>query len=122
MLHQYRWRHAVSEAAPWLGVIFDRGPFPAGGDLHALNVSGFHWGEDFDAELIPAMRLVVDFGLPDPAFLIGHGGQSGDPASPHYDDMIAAWIKAENWPLPFLPGKVSRQYRHRFTLEPASAP
>lgn len=117
-LHTYNWKHPVTEQFPRLFGFLSRGPLPAGGDLHTVNVAGYHWGRDFDALLIPADRMVVDFGLEEPAFLITHGGQSGDPASPHYDDMIRPWVEVRNHPLPFRPENLARHYCDRLRLEP----
>ena len=119
-LHTYTWRHPVSDVAPILRGIFNRGPFPAGGDMHTLNVTGYRWGGEFDVLFIPAMRMVVDYGLEEPAFLIIPGGQSGDPASPHYDDMIDPWRNVENNPLPFQAKNIEEQYRRVLILRPAS--
>ena len=119
-LHTYNWIHNLAAAVPVLGTFFNlnRGPFPAGGDMQTLNVAGYCWGKNFDVRLIPAMRLLVDFGLDDPAFLITHGGQSGDPASPHYDDMIQPWIAVQSNPLPFREDNILRQYKNVLILTP----
>lgn len=117
-VHTYHWRNIVTTVAPILGRIFNRGPFPAGGDLQTLNVAGYQWGDNFDVIFIPAMRMVVDFGLADPAFLITHGGQSGDPASPHYEDMIDPWLNVENNPLPFADKNIDLQYHEVLVLQP----
>ncbi len=117
-LHAYRWTHPFTEMFPRLLGFLSRGPEPAGGDLHTVNVAGYHWGRDFDALFVPAMRMVVDFGLPEPAFLITHGGQSGNPASAHYDDMIEPWIAVRNHPLPFRPENLSKQYDRELRLRP----
>ena len=123
-LHTYTWRHPISEVSPVLNrfVKLNRGPFPAGGDMMTLNVTGYRWGRDFDALFIPAMRMVVDFGLDEPAFLISHGGQSGDPASPHYDDMIEPWMAVENQPLPFGEENIEAQYKDVLVLRPEGSP
>jgi penicillin G amidase len=46
-----------------------------------------------------SFRMIVDFG--DPAASVGvyPGGQSGDPASPHYDDQIPLWASGAYIPL-----------------------
>ena len=72
----------------------DRGPYPAGGDHTTLDVSAYGWGQDFDTWLIPAMRLIVDFGQSEPMIGVNSSGQSGNPASPHYADGIDAWRRA----------------------------
>ncbi|MDF5939790.1 penicillin acylase family protein [Pseudomonas aeruginosa] len=54
---------------------------------------GLRLGPDFDTWLIPAMRLIVDFGQSEPMIGVNSSGQSGNPASPHYADGIDAWLK-----------------------------
>ena len=119
-LHTYHWRNEVSEEAGFLSPLFDRGPFPAGGDYHTVNVTGYDWGKDFHVWIIPAMRFVVDFGREEPAFLVVSSGQSGNPVSEHYADMIPLWLGVKNHPLPFRRENVLRQYRHVLVLKPSS--
>jgi len=118
VLHAYRWVSDISREASFLSPVFDRGPIPAGGDMHTVNIAGFTWGEDFNVWLIPAMRLVVDFGLEEPAFLVVSSGQSGNPASEHYDDMIPIWVDVKNHPLPFKRENILSQYKHALVLKP----
>lgn len=51
----------------------------------------------------PSWRMVVEVGEERMnAFGIYPGGQSGNPASPYYDNMIEKWAKEEYYPLRFL--------------------
>ncbi|MDX5371162.1 MAG: penicillin acylase family protein [Pseudomonadaceae bacterium] len=120
-LHQYRWTSNASKMAPYLsasqrsgiqsiGSYLDRGPYPAGGDHGTLNVAAYEWGNDFDVWLIPAMRIVVDFGLPEPMIGVNSSGQSGNPASRHYADGIEAWLKGGYMSFPFQSGNIERVY------------
>ena len=118
-LHTYAWRHDAARKARFLSPLLDRGPFPAPGDTSTLNVAGMAHGEGFDVLWIPAMRMVVDFGLDEPAMLNMTPGQSGDPSSPHYDDMIGHFLGGENHPLPFRKDNVERQYTRVFGIRPA---
>ncbi len=118
-IHTYHWRHDIAKKVKLLSYLLNRGPCPAGGGVHTLNVSGFLWGKDFTTEWIPAMRFIADFGLQEPFFLISTPGQSGDPASPHYDDMIPYFLKGDNHPLPFGRTAVDTQYRNTIMLIPA---
>ncbi|HEY6609661.1 MAG TPA: penicillin acylase family protein, partial [Pseudomonas sp.] len=72
-LHTYQWDSDATRLAPYMSAgqraslatlkdYLDRGPYPAGGDHSTLNVSAWLWGKDFDTWLVPAMRMVVDFG------------------------------------------------------------
>jgi acyl-homoserine-lactone acylase len=119
-LHTYHWRHDFTKVLPVLHGYFNRGPYPAGGDGHTVNVSLYEWGSSFDVIEIPAMRLVVDFGLIEPAKLIVPHGQSGNPSSPHYDDMLPYWLSGKNHPLPMGAGAVKAQYRDVLVLKPGA--
>ncbi len=96
----------------------DRGPYPAGGNYNTLNVSGFHKGADFNVWLVPAMRMIVDFGLDEPMMLTNSGGQSGNPASDHYDDAIDVWLNSETRSMPFGDENIRKQYDRVYILAP----
>lgn len=65
------------------------------------------------------MRMVVDFGLDESAVLVMTPGQSGDPSSPHYDDMIDYFLTGRSNPLPFKKENIERQYNRVLTLHPS---
>jgi len=46
-------------------------------------------------------------------------GQSGNPASSHWNDFVEPWSKGEYHPLPFTRAAVERHAEHRLGLEPA---
>ncbi|MCB1173131.1 MAG: penicillin acylase family protein [Leptospiraceae bacterium] len=117
-LHQYYWKHQLSYGLAALGYWLDMGPQAAGGDRSTLNVSGFNWGQSFQTTWIPAMRLIVDFSQPDPAWLVTHTGQSGNPASPHYRDMQASFLQVTPHPLSFQPERMRAQYTSVLELQP----
>jgi acyl-homoserine-lactone acylase len=128
-LHTYVWETEAAKAAPHMGFMektamnllwsyFNRGPYPAPGDIFTLNVSAYTMGRDFDTWLIPAMRIVVDFSLDEPMFGVNSSGQSDNPSSPHYDDGIKTWRKGEYIPLPFKEEALKAQYREVLVLSP----
>ena len=129
-LHQYRWTTEGSKLAPWLDTTeraglatldgyLNRGPVPAGGDHTTLNAAAWHWGSSFDAWLVPAMRIVVDFGQPEPMIGLNSTGQSGNPASPHYADGIQNWLKGQYVTFPLQPQNLDKAYgTQRLTLTP----
>ena len=129
-LHTYEWKAAASQMKPWLPRVqrwaigalegyLNRGPYPAGGNHNTLNVSGNLIGRDFDVHSIPAMRMVVDFAADEPLQLVNSGGQSGNPASPHYDDGIDVWLGWGNRTLPFSDAGRAAHYTARLTLMPS---
>ncbi|MFP4158372.1 MAG: penicillin acylase family protein [Desulfobacterales bacterium] len=128
-IHTYEWRTRLSKMRGRLPLLkrfgawiishyTDRGPYPAGGGFNTINVAGYRKGEDFDVWLIPSMRMVVDFGKDEPLFLINSGGQSANPASPHFDDGIRVWLEGGSRQMSYLEDNLREQYRHVFHLKP----
>jgi acyl-homoserine-lactone acylase len=117
-LHTYRWAHDFTKQLPVFHGYFNRGPYPASGDPFTLDVASHALGGSFNVVLIPAMRLVVDFAQREPAMLIGVPGQSGNPSSGHYGDMLDYWLNGRNHPLPFGKDAVEKQYGDVLTLKP----
>jgi acyl-homoserine-lactone acylase len=130
-LHTYTWASDTTQMAKQMsasqqaaiGAIkgyLDRGPYPAGGDHSTLNVSAYHWGQDFDTWLIPAMRIVVDFSQDEPLIGLNSTGQSGNPASPHYADGIQAWQQGQYMSFPFQAKNLDKVYgKQRLSLIPS---
>ncbi len=71
-----------------------RGKLPVGGHGSALNAIKRDFG--------PSWRMVVEMGQPLRAYGVYPGGQSGNPGSPHYDDMIDKWVKGEYFSLHYM--------------------
>jgi len=97
---------------------FNIGPFPAGGDCNTLNVSGYRVGQDFDTWYIPAMRMVADFSRPEPLFIMNSTGQSGNPASPHYEDGVRTWRTGRYTNMPFDPKRQDEAYMKVLRIVP----
>ncbi len=126
-LHTYNWISETTQLAPHMSAsqrtsinalkgYLDRGPYPAGGDHSTLNVAAYQWGENFDTWLIPAMRIVVDFGREEPLIGLNSSGQSGNPASKHYADGIDAWLKGNYMSFPFQSQNLDKVYGNRRLL------
>ena len=129
-LHRYRWVTDASQLSPHMGFFdkmgmkflagyLDRGPYPAPGDHTTLNVAAYHPGKDFNAWLIPAMRLIVDFDAEEPLIGINSSGQSDNPASPHYEDGILAWLNGTYNAFPFNEGHIRQKYTRTLVLTPS---
>lgn len=119
-IHTYHWKHDISKATSLFNNYLNRGPFPAGGDVHTINVAGFMWGRNFDVWMIPAMRMLVDFGRDEPLYLVLSMGQSGNPSSPHYDDMLPLYLEVKNRSMPFSAEGIRRHYTRELRLLPGS--
>ena len=87
---------------PLLGAIFNLGPFECPGDVNTVAQAGTI-GEDPLASpgVVPSMRMVLDVGDWDRSLFSLPGGQSGNPLSPHYDDLLPAWLEGTGVPIPW---------------------
>jgi acyl-homoserine-lactone acylase len=111
--------HHYTQGAQSKGLNAMNGPRPAGGDHTTLNAAAYAWGDNFDAPLIPAMRIIVDFGQAEPMLGMNSSGQSGNPASPHYADGIGPWLKGQYVSFPMQPQNFEKAYgSKRLTLVP----
>jgi len=99
---------------------FNRGPYPASGDIFTLNVSNYMMVKDFNTWLIPSMRMIVDFSQEEPMLAVNSSGQSDNPSSPHYDDGIKAWRDGKYIPFPFKDAAVKDQYQDVMQLNPSA--
>ena len=111
-LHHYLWRNNNGQTV--------RGAIAAGGDHTTLNMAAYNVGANtFETTLIPAMRMIVDFGQIEPMMAQNSTGQSSNPASPHYLDGIDPWLKGQYISFPMQPQNFDRVYgKTRLTLVP----
>ncbi len=98
-IHSLTLRHPLG-SVPALTPLFNRGPWPMGGDLDTVNhcyiprdIAGM---TIFNA---PSLRFILDLSDWDASRAILPAGQSGHPASPHYADMTDAWRAGAYHPL-----------------------
>ena len=66
-----------------------------------------------------SVRIVLDVGEWDHSMAINAPGQSGDPASPHYRDLLPLWAAGNYVPLLFTRSAVDRAAEVIFDLMPA---
>ena len=83
-----------------LGSTFNRGPFPLGGDGNTIS-QGAPSLDDPTAgpAAIPSLRMAIDVGKWEDSRFSIPGGQSGNPVSPHYDDILPLWLSGEGVPI-----------------------
>ena len=94
-------------------------PYPLSGDTNTVLQSGVDLLEiDASPRFIPSLRMVVDVGEWDEARFVLPGGQSGNPLSPHYDDMLPLWRKGEGVPIAWSPDRVETATRKTLSLTP----
>ncbi len=67
------------------------------------------------------LRMVLDVGDWDNSLAMNSPGQSGDPASPHYADLLAAWARDESIPLLYSRLRIEAATERRLLLTPVNA-
>lgn len=84
----------------YLGGIFNLGPFPWGGDSNTINQAGSSpfnpCGNPF---AVSSMRMILDVGNWDECLFSLPGGQSGNPFSRHYSDILPLWKAGKGIPI-----------------------
>ena len=86
---------------PGLEEVLTAGVVELGGDEQTISMSLFEPDLGYRASVVPSWRQILDVGDWDASLGILPGGQSGNPASPHYNDLLALWAKGEYHALPF---------------------
>jgi penicillin amidase len=99
-LHTFTFAHPLGSIGA-LKPIFNRGPFPAGGNWNTVNSGAYYADKAYSMGLGPAYRIIADPADWDASLSIIPSGQSGQPYSPHYDDQIQQWLAVEYHTLPF---------------------
>ena len=112
-------RHPAGERSILRG-IFNRGPFPLGGDGNTIS-QGAPSLDDPTAgpAAIPSLRMAIDVGEWENSRFSIPGGQSGNPASPHYDDLLPLWLRGEGVPIAWEPDSIRRSAVDKLRLKPA---
>ena len=94
---------------------------PLGGDGYSVFATSHrHASEDgaFDTYHGPALRVVIDLAEPVTGHFIIMPGQSGNPFSPHYDDLVERW--RENRPVAIVPGTRIEDAANHLILMPSA--
>ena len=124
-LHAAELRHPLGVVRV-LRSLLNRGPFPIGGDANTVRHAAFGQGKSDDrghprfgpVARGPNYRFVVDTGDWDNAWSVVAPGQSGHPASPHYDDELNLWLDIRYRPMVYGRRSAEIAARHRLVLRP----
>ena len=117
-LHTLTYGHLVGRV-PALTRHFNRGPYPLGGDGSTVWATGSGiTPAESTAVVGPPFRFIADLGDLRNSLGLLAPGNSGVPASPHYDDQIGAWFNGEYHPMLFAREDVERGMASRWLLQP----
>lgn len=115
-LHDTVFHHTLGDV-PGLRGLLDR-TVHVGGSPFTVAAAFYSSRTPFVTRFGVSYRQVLDLADWDRSRCIHTTGQSGHPASPHYDDLMAIWAGRQLIPMPFSEGAVDQVVRERQVLVP----
>jgi len=117
-LHQVHFRHPL-DAAPTGAALFDLGPLPRSGDGDVVQATSLD-APSFDQIAGASYREIFDVGNWDQSLAINVPGQSGQPGSPHYADLLSMWHDGKYFQLAYSRAAVDSATTDILELQPAA--
>ncbi len=118
--HQAEMPHLVWDRIPLIGGLLAI-RVPNGGGPSTINAAAYAWDagvDNFPQTSGPSLRAVYDLADLDNSVFIHAPGQSGNPLSPHYDDLVVRWRDHEPFRIP----EAKAGAGGRLLLVPSGAP
>jgi penicillin amidase len=103
---------------PDLTELFTAAEGPIGGDEQTVLQGLYEPGSSYQALVVPSWRQVIDLGDLDASVGTHTVGQSGNPASPHFNDLYPLWSTGRYHPLPFTRAAVEAAAQSKLDLLP----
>ena len=117
-IHQIRFVHPLLHLADRrLASQMEYPPYPRGGSGNTTNNTGFSPG-DLLVRGGASYRQVIDVGNWDASTMTNAPGQSGDPRSPFYDNLLRGWAEDGSFPLLYSREKVLEHKKFSIQLRP----
>jgi penicillin amidase len=118
-LHSLVFSHPLGAVKP-LDKLFNRGPYPLGGDFDTIWATGSSRTDLTKSSIVgPPFRFIADLSNWENCLGLLTPGQSGQPTSPHYDDNIQAWFTGDYHPMYYNSEEVQKAAKDILTLLPA---
>lgn len=117
--HQLTFRHTLGRQRP-LDELFNRGPYPVGGDAHTIwsTTSMMDRLDSSEGIIGPPFRFIADLSDLNQSVGLLAPGQSGQPGSPHYDDQVRAWFQQGYHPMLYRRADILREQEAWLVLYP----
>ena len=97
-VHEMEFPHPLGDANPLLRRLLNR-RLRAGGAQETISQIAYDPNDPYRAVWAPSWRMVADPTDPKRSRWQAFTGQSGHPASPHYDDLQADWLAGRTQPM-----------------------
>ena len=114
-LHVVHFRHALDQQ-PGAKDLLDLDPLARPGDEYTPNATGM--GDSWEQISGASYRQILDLNNWDRSWVINTPGQSGQPGSPHYSDLLPLWDAGRYFPLLYSRKAVEGETTDRLVLEP----
>ena len=121
VMHTATFQHPLATVTP-LNLIFGVAPVQRPGDSVTVNVGG---DGDFSAakpsyaqHTVSSMREIIDLSNLDNSLWVTTTGESGEPFSPHYQDLVHVWDTNTYQQMRYTPAAVAKQTVSLLTLTP----
>jgi penicillin amidase len=114
-MHRASFEHSLA-GLPALQAVLNTPDVPRGGDSTTPNATGSGARQTAGA----SFREIIDVADWDRSMAINVPGESGQPGSPHYADLLRLWADGQYHPLPFSRSAVETYAAHRLMLLPAA--
>ncbi len=115
-VHTVRFLHAVDQQ-PGAKELVDLGPLARPGDEYTVNATGVD-GDSWDQVSGASYREILDTSNWDQSVAVNTPGQSGQPGSPHYSDLMPLWDAGRYFPLVYSRKAVEEATTDRLVLKP----
>lgn len=116
-LHQIEFSHPLHELMDETNrEQFGLPAFPRGGSANTANSTRF-LPDDFTVKSGASFRMVLDVGKWDNAWMTNAPGQSGDPRSPFYANLLEGWATEKSFPLLYSRFQIERNAAQRIKLK-----
>ncbi len=110
--------HPLGTVRP-LGPLFNRGPYPAGGDPFSVWPNATRIQPYYDDFHSASYRMIVDLADLSRSISVCPVGQSGHPASPHYADQLQEWQAGRYHVMLWEHGAIASAAEGTLRLQPA---
>lgn len=110
-LHSAQFRHSLSP------VFKNLGPVSRSGDGETVGATGYY-GDSFEQVAGASYREILDLSDWDKSVAVNTPGQSGEPGSPHYSDLLPLWNEGRYFPLRYSEEAVKEVVTDRLELQP----
>jgi penicillin amidase len=114
-LHKVHFRHALDQQ-PGARDLLDLGPLSRPGDEYTVNATSY--GDSWEQLEGASYREILDTSDWDQSVAVNTPGQSGQPGSPHYSDLMPLWDAGRYFSLLYSRKAVEAEITDRMVLQP----